>query len=238
MQRIPDQSIDMILCDLPYGTTACKWDSLIPFEPLWEQYQRVVKPRSAVVLMASQPFTTALIASNLKNFRYCWVWEKTVASNFALAAKQPLKKHEDVCVFYRAQPIYNPQMQSGRPYSDNRQSGSRNASVGLKGGVNRQKIVNLGSRFPSSVQRMSNGNNFNIHPTQKPVALFEYLIRTYTNPGEVILDSCMGSGTTAIACLNAGRHYLGFEKDPKYFEAAQQRIAAHRAQLSLLEQTA
>ena len=225
MKKIPDGSVDMVLCDLPYGTTACKWDSVIPFEALWEQYRRIAKPNAAIVLTASQPFTTTLIGSNLKDFRYCWVWEKTMASNFALAKKQPFKKHEDVCVFYRKHPVYQPQMQEGTPYVDRRVSGARNASVGTGATVPRLPIDNSGTRYPSSVQKFSNGNNSNLHPTQKPVALMEYLIRTYTNEGETVLDNTMGSGTTGVACVNTSRHFIGIEQDPGYFAIAERRIA-------------
>lgn len=224
MPTLESGSVDMVLADLPYGTTACKWDSVIPFEPLWAEYRRVCKLNEAIVLTASQPFTTALIASNMRDFRYCWVWEKTMASNFALARKQPFKKHKDVAVFYRKQPTYNPQFEDGKAYNDNRSSGSRNASVGTDLGVGRVPIANTGTRFPSSVQKFSNGNNGNVHPTQKPVALFEYLIRTYTNEGDVVLDNTMGSGTTGVACRNSGRRFIGIEQDAGYFAIAQQRI--------------
>jgi site-specific DNA-methyltransferase (adenine-specific) len=227
LPTIPAGSVDMVLCDLPYGTTACKWDAVIPFAPLWAEYRRVCKPNAAIVLTASQPFTTALIGSNLKDFRYCWVWEKTMASNFALARKQPFKKHEDVCVFFRKQPTYNPRMEEGAAYNDNRSSGARNASVGTEDGIKRVPIANAGTRFPSSVQRFSNGNNGNVHPTQKPVALMEYLIRTYTNEGETVLDNTMGSGTTGVACRLLGRNFIGIERDEAYFAIASARIAAN-----------
>jgi site-specific DNA-methyltransferase (adenine-specific) len=225
MRDIPDGSVDMVLTDPPYGTTACKWDSVIPFEPMWEQLKRITKPNSAIVLTASQPFTSALIMSNVKMFKYCWVWDKTMASNFALSRKQPHKKHEDVCIFYIKQPIYNPQMIFGEAYNDSRSNGARGASVGVSGGVLRKPIENTGTRFPSSVQKFSNGNNGNIHPTQKPVALMEYLIRTYTNEGQTVLDFTMGSGTTGVACKNLDRSFIGIEMDGDYFAAASKRIA-------------
>ena len=224
MKEIPDGSVDMVLTDPPYGTTACKWDSIIPLEPMWEQLKRVIKPNGAIVMTASQPFTTTLIASNMKMFKYCWVWEKTMASNFALAKKQPFKKHEDICVFYQKQPAYNPQMESGKSYTDRRSIGARNASVGTDAGVKRVPIENTGTRYPSSVQKFSNGNNGNVHPTQKPVALMEYLIRTYTNEGETVLDFTMGSGTTGVAAVNTGRSFIGIEMDDHYFSVAEQRI--------------
>lgn len=224
MPLLPGGSVDMVLCDLPYGTTACKWDSVIPFEPLWSEYRRVCKSSAAIVLTASQPFTTSLIASNLKDFRYCWVWEKTISTNFMLLKKQPGKKHEDIAVFYRKQPTYYPQMEAGTPYSDK----PRKRTVGIHGDAETTKnpIENAGTRYPSSVQRFSNGNNGTVHPTQKPVALMEYLIRTYTNEGDTVLDNTMGSGTTGVACRNTGRNFIGIERDPEYFAIAQKRIMA------------
>ncbi len=222
MKEIPDGSVDMILADPPYGTTACKWDSVIDLPSMWEQLKRIIKPNGAIVMTASQPFTTMLISSNMKMFRYCWVWEKTMASNFALAKKQPFKKHEDVCVFYLRQPAYNPQMGKGKPYTDK----ERDRSMGVTGDAlpSKKAITNIGTRYPSSVQKFSNGNNGNVHPTQKPVALMEYLIKTYTNEGETVLDFVMGSGTTGLAAKNLNRNFIGIEKDAGYFEIAKQRI--------------
>jgi site-specific DNA-methyltransferase (adenine-specific) len=224
MTRIPDKSVDMILCDLPYGTTACKWDTIIPFEPLWVEYERIIKPNGAIVLTASQPFTSALIMSNPSLFRYEIIWKKTVASNFALAKKQPLKRHENVVLFYKKQPTYNPIMRDGEPYIDNRNDGERNNFVGEKSVVKRQPIVNKGERYPDTVVEYSNGNNKRLHPTQKPVALFEYLIKTYTNEGDVVLDNCIGSGTTAIAAINTNRQFIGIEREPAYVATANKRI--------------
>ena len=217
MKDVPDQSVDMILCDLPYGTTACKWDTVIPFEPLWAQYRRVAKRNAAIVLTASQPFTTALIASNMREFRYTWVWEKEQGVNFMLSKKQPLKVHEDVCVFYRDLPAYFPQMTAGKPYV----SGKGNSGE-VTGCREKVQTINDGTRYPRSIQQF--GRQTGIHPTQKPVALMEYLIRTYTNEGETVLDNCMGSGTTGVACVNTGRKFIGMEQDAKYFEIAQKRI--------------
>ena len=222
MKQIPNGSIDMILCDLPYGTTACKWDTIIPFDKLWEQYERIIKPNGAIVLTASQPFTSALIMSNTNMFRYEWIWEKTLFSNFALVKKQPAKLHENILVFYKKQPTYNPQMQEGKPYSDKprkRTMGVMNDAIGMK-----KAIENKGERYPSSVQKFSNGNNGTQHPTQKPIELFEYLIKTYTNENETVLDNTMGSGTTGVACVNTNRNFIGIEKDEKYFEIAKDRI--------------
>lgn len=225
MQGLPDKSIDMILCDLPYGTTACKWDTIIPFKPLWNQYERIIKDNGAMVFTASQPFTSKLIMSNLPLFKYEWIWEKTIASNFMLLKKQPSKLHENVLVFYKKQPNYNPIMQAGKAYTDK----VRKRTVGVHGDkeTTKEPITNTGERYPSSVQKFSKGNNHTQHPTQKPVALFEYLIRTYTNEGETVLDNCIGSGTTAIACINTNRNYIGFELDKNYYNIANNRIHEH-----------
>ena len=224
MKEIDDSSIDMVLTDPPYGTTACKWDSIIPLEPMWEQLKRVIKPNGAIVMTASQPFTTILIASNMKMFKQSLVWEKTMASNFTQAKRQHFKKHEDIAVFYNKQCTYNPQMEIGKAYCDKRESGNRNASVGTESNVKRVPIKNSGTRYPSSVQKFSNGNNGNVHPTQKPVALMEYLIKTYTNEEDLVLDNCMGSGTTGVACKNLNRNFIGIELDPEYFKIAKKRI--------------
>ena len=235
MKDIPDGSVDMILADLPYGTTACKWDTIIPFEPLWEQYNRIIKDNGAIVLTASQPFTSALVMSNPKLFRYEWIWEKTKAANFMHLKRQPGKRHESVLVFYKKQPVYNPQMKVGEPYVDKRKS--RKQSKGTYGNINinNTTVTNTGTRYPKSVISFSNGKSGKMHPTQKPVALMEYLIKTYTNKGETVLDNCMGSGTTAMACLNTDRQYIGFELDEDYYNIAQDRINNHEQQLSLIE---
>jgi site-specific DNA-methyltransferase (adenine-specific) len=220
MKRIPDGSVDMILCDLPYGTTANAWDNVIPLEPLWEQYKRVIKPRGAIVLTSQQPFASILVASNPRWFRHEWIWEKNVATGFVNANRMPLRAHENVLVFALGAVLYNPQKTPGKPYSERRTGVSPNLNA-----VIRNNTTNLdGSRHPRSVQKFKRESG-QFHPTQKPVALFEYLIRTYTNVGETVLDNCMGSGTTAIAAINGGRHYIGFENDGKYFELARQRIA-------------
>jgi site-specific DNA-methyltransferase (adenine-specific) len=223
MRDIPDGSVDMVMTDPPYGTTACKWDSVIPFEPMWEQLKRITKPNGAIVLTASQPFTSALIMSNVKMFKYCWVYQKTLGTNPMLTKKQPFRKHEDVCVFYNKQPLYNPQMEVGASYTDvARESGLDAINKGTRG--QKKAITNVGTRYPSSVQKFSNGNNGNIHPTQKPVALMEYLIRTYTNECETVLDFTMGSGTTGVACKNLDRSFIGIEMDADYFANASERI--------------
>ena len=231
MRDIPDGSVDMICCDLPYGTTACAWDSVIPFSPLWEQYERIAKHNAAIVLFGSEPFSTELRHSNLKLFRYDWIWQKTLASNFQQCRKQPLKLHEIASVFYKSQPTYNPQMEVGKPYTDK----ARKNIVRVHGEKEfvKRPIQNSGTRYPSSVQRFSNGNNGNVHPTQKPVPLLEYLIKTYTNPGETVLDNCMGSGSTGVARVNTGRDFIGIELDPGYFRTAQKRIEDAQAQMRL-----
>jgi site-specific DNA-methyltransferase (adenine-specific) len=223
MKEIPDGSVDMVLCDLPYGTTACKWDTIIPFEPLWGQYRRIVKPSGAIVLFGSQPFTTVLIASNIKWFKYQWVWEKGRFANQMLAKKQALKIHEDVNVFYSKQCTYNPQglvevnkiTKQGARVTDNNGGGKRETSY-----------LQTHTNYPKSILSFKSEGN-TVHPTQKPVSLCEYLIRTYTNEGETVLDNTMGSGTTGVACANTYRRFIGIQKDEdtvKYFDIAKKRI--------------
>ena len=222
MKNIPDKSIDMILADLPYGTTACKWDTIIPFDKLWSEYERVIKDNGVIVLFASQPFTSNLIMSNPKLFRHEWIWEKTLFSNFALVKKQPAKLHENVCVFYKKQPTYNPQMIEGKPYTDK----VRGRTMGVIGDAIGQKkaIVNKGTRYPSSIQKYSNGNHNSLHPTQKPLELIEYMIKTYTNEGDVVLDNVAGSGTTGVACINLKRDFILIEKELNYYEIIKERL--------------
>ncbi|HEV2557292.1 MAG TPA: site-specific DNA-methyltransferase [Microvirga sp.] len=231
MKEIPDGSVDLILCDLPYGTTACKWDAVIPFPDMWREYRRVAKHNAAFVLTASQPFTTWLIVSNPREFRYTWVWEKEQGVNFLLAKKQPMKVHEDVVVFYRAQPTYNPQMTAGKPYT----SGKGNSGE-VTGSVEKVRTKNEGTRYPRSVQAIKRETG--LHPTQKPVELMEYLIKTYSNEGETVLDNCMGSGTTGVACMNTGRHFIGIERDETYFAIAERRIREAQGTPSLFLEAA
>ena len=225
MRDIPDGSIDMILVDVPYGTTACKWDSIIPLEPMWEQCKRVIKPNGAMVLTASQPFTTTLIVSNMKQFKYCWVWEKSKATGFALCKKRPMKKHEDICVFYQKQPTYNPQglIEKDKP-SINKGSRGKKGNVGgeVYGGLNKDAIQTH-TNYPLSIIKHQVEWR-PVHPTQKPVALMEYLIKTYTNEGETVLDFTMGSGTTGVACKNLNRNFIGIELDLTYYDIAKKRI--------------
>ena len=227
MKRIPDKSVDMILCDLPYGTTACKWDTIIPFEPLWAQYKRIIKDNGAIVLTASQPFTTKLISSNFDWFKYELIWNKVLPTGFAIAKIQPMKQHENVLVFGKGKIIYNPQMTPReKPRTYNRTHKNYEGSENLQ--KHDGKARTLTHYYPRSLLEFSNANNKSkVHPTQKPVALFEYLIKTYTNENETVLDNCIGSGTTAIACLNTNRNFIGFELDETYFDLANERITSH-----------
>ena len=232
MPAIPDKSIDMILCDLPYGTTQCKWDTIIPLEPLWKEYKRLVKDSGAIVLTASQPFTSALVMSNPDMFAYCWIWEKTKATGFFDAKKRPLNNYEDIAVFYSKLPTYNPQMENAeRLYKRGFVKRKKSDCYGKEKDFIQQET---GERYPKRIIVFGNADTRDIlHPTQKPVALFEYLIRTYTNEGETVLDNCIGSGTTAIAALNTGRFFIGIEKEQKYVDIARKRIADHQQQLTL-----
>lgn len=225
MKDIPDGSVDMILCDLPYGTSACKWDTVIPFEPLWEQYNRIIKENGAIVLFGSQPFTSRLVVSNLTNFKYEWIWEKDAGSNFATVKYQPMKEHENVLVFGKGKTKYYPILQERIGSRKGKKtvsvdSGRKNSVYGTKGGGLRLEVQEL--RCPRSIQRFNRERG--LHPTQKPVALLEYLIRTYTNPGDLVLDNCMGSGSTGVACVNTGRSFIGMELDRGYYEIASKRI--------------
>lgn len=219
MKGLPDGSVDLILCDLPYGTTACKWDSVIPFDLLWGQYRRVAKQNAAIVLTANQPFTSALVMSNPKAFKYTWAWVKTNCTGFANAKKQPLRQFEDVLVFYDCQPTYNPQgvIKLDNPKTRTKNTGAIMGRTGFKDGYQQTE-----TNYPKNVLQVPSERG--LHPTQKPVALMEYLIRTYTNEGELVLDNCMGSGTTGVACANTGRRFIGMERDAGYFEVASRRI--------------
>ena len=225
MKEIPDGSVDMVLADPPYGTTACKWDSVIPFEPLWEQYRRVAKRNAAIVLTASQPFTSYLVMSNPNAFKYSAVWDKVNSASGLHAKIQPLRSHEDVLVFGFARLPYNPQMEPAKPRVDKVRSIPNGEAFS---GKSAERVYdNGGMKYPKSVWRFSNASQRGkVHPTQKPVALMEYLIKTYTNEGETVLDNCMGSGTVGVACKNLNRKFIGIEKDETYFKIAQDRIAA------------
>jgi len=224
MKSIPDDSIDLVLTDPPYGTTACKWDSIIDLELMWVELKRITKSNSAIVLMASQPFTTKLISSNYEMFKYCWVWEKTISPNFAVLKYRPAKLHEDIVVFTKKTIKYYPIMKNGKSYNDKKRPTSRIDGILKNTLPESQAINNKGTRYPSSVIKISNGNNDNVHETQKPVALMEYLIKTYTKENELVLDFTMGSGTTGVACKLLNRNFIGIELDKKYFEIAEKRI--------------
>lgn len=222
MQDLAPGSVDMVLCDLPYGTTACKWDTIIPFEPLWAQYRRVVKANGAIVLFSAQPFTTALIHSNLKQYRYNWYWRKNNATGGIFCKYQPMRCIEDICVFYRRMPTYNPQGLTAleRPI----------VNKPVRSQTTREKKTSSVQRFTGYPKHLLEFPGVNVssqkrvHPTQKPVDLLAYLIKTYTGPGDVVLDNCMGSGSTGVACVNTGRRFIGMEMDGEYFNVARQRI--------------
>lgn len=227
MKDIPDGSVDMILADLPYGTTACKWDTIIPFEPLWEQYKRVIKPNGAIVLTASQPFTSALVMSNPKMFKYSWVWQKSRPTGHLNAKKQPMRKTEDICVFYSNQCQYNAQNLVAGTFDNTRPAKSNK----IKGkGVHGMERSDFGlsayTNYPTNILKFNNEHNVgnSVHPTQKPVALFEYLIKTYTNEGDLVLDNVAGSGTTGVACQNTNRKYILIEKEEEYINIIKDRL--------------
>ena len=224
MNLIPDGSVDMVLCDLPYGTTQNKWDAVIPFDQLWSEYKRVGKPNCAYVLTAAQPFTSAVVISNLSEFKYQWVWEKSRPTGHMNAKKQPLRNHEDVLVFYAAQPTYNPQFGKGKPNHVNSKPKVKSSSDNY--GAQYEVVEEITDRkYPKTVIQFPVLSPTDVvHPTQKPVALMEYLIRTYTNEGDTVLDNTMGSGTTGVACVTTGRKFIGIERDDKYFAIAQRRI--------------
>lgn len=245
MKDIPDKSIDLILADLPYGTTRCEFDTIIPFEPLWKQYKRIIKDHGAILLFSQQPFTTDLIMSNRKMFRYEIIWNKTLPTGFLIAKKMPMRYHENICVFYKHLPIYNPQMRMVERNDIGRERlNSGKASQYNEFRNDDWKWVETGERYPSDVLeydlpeefedvvKFSNWNGALFgnkdktvkHPTAKPVDLLEYLIKTYTNEGDMVLDNCMGSGSTGVACVNIGRNFIGVELSEQYFEIAKQRI--------------
>ena len=237
MKKIPDKSVDMILCDLPYGTTRNKWDSVIPLDKLWEQYNRIIKDNGAIVLTAQTPFDKVLGTSNLKMLKYEWIWEKTTATGWFNAKKMPMKAHENILVFYKKPPVYNYEKTKGHKPTNsytkrvdviNKSTTYGKVKKDMSGGGETE-------RYPRSVIKFSTDKQKStIHPTQKPVALFEYLIKTYTNEGETVLDNCMGSGTTAIAAINTNRNYIGFELDEEYYKASLERIEEHKKSIDSL----
>jgi site-specific DNA-methyltransferase (adenine-specific) len=225
MKELPDKSIDMILCDLPYGTTACAWDTIIPFEPLWEQYERVIKDNGAIVLFGQEPFSSYLRMSNIKNYKYDWVWDKVKPNGHLVAKIRPMQRSETISVFGKKKINYYPEMiKLDKPIK-----GKEGKRTEIMGGVSRGYIKVYTEKYPQNIIVFSNGDR-RVHPTQKPVPLCEYLIKTYTRPGEVVLDNCIGSGTTAIACINIGRNFIGIEKEEKYVRIAQKRIEACKKQ--------
>lgn len=224
MKDISDKSVDMILCDLPYGTTQNKWDNIIPFEPLWEQYNRIIKDNGAVVLFSQMPFTTELVHSNIKNFKYMWIWYKHYCRGFLNAKKQPLRTTENICVFYKKQCTYNPKMRIG----EYRSKGNSCKQRGCYGKYKAIKTVN-NEYYPTDILDFVGVPNSELdHPTQKPVELLKYLIETYTNENETVLDNCMGSGSTGVACVNTNRDFIGIELDKDYFNIAKQRITGNQ----------
>ena len=221
MKDIPDKSIDMILCDLPYGTTACKWDTIIPFEPLWEQYKRIIKDNGAIVLTASQPFTSALVMSNPKWFKYEWVWDKRLPSGFQIAKYRPMQRHENVIIFSNGTPKYNPIMTEQKPRKGGgfKVSSSSSPIKNVDG-----ELRDYTEKYPQSILEFYKRDKLMVHPTQKPVALMEYLIKTYTNEGDLVLDNAAGSGSTGVACKNLNRNYILIEKEPEYIDIINKRL--------------
>ena len=224
MKDIPDGSIDAIIADLPYGTTACKWDSILPFDKLWEQYERIIKPNGAIVLTAQQPFTSALVMSNPKLFKYTWVFKKSLPVGHGYAKFRPMSNHEDICVFGKGKTVYNPQFTPrDKPRVYTRKKASLSGSSSMTSHDGKTRVLN--GKYPVTVQEFNTSvQKGKLHPTQKPVALMEYLIKTYTNEGETVLDNTMGSGSTGVACINTNRNFIGMELDEGYFNIATNRI--------------
>jgi site-specific DNA-methyltransferase (adenine-specific) len=224
MKNIPDKSVDCIICDLPYGITACEWDNVIPFDELWKEYNRIINA-GQIILFGSQPFTSLLISSNLKMFKYELIWDKIISTGFALANKRPLKRHENICIFSAGKVKYNPIMvprQKERKYNNRGKIPTSGSSFLHKDDGQERTLTAF---YPTSIVEISNANRTKIvHPTQKPVSLMEYLVKTYTNENDVVLDNCMGSGTTGVACKNLNRSFIGIELERKYFEIAKERI--------------
>lgn len=243
MKNIPDKSIDMVLCDLPYGTTCCKWDMVIPFEPLWEQYERICHSTSAIILFACEPFASYLRLSNLKNYRYDWIWDKCHPTGQLNAAKQPLRQYENLCVFYEKQCIYNPVFHKNRLKREFvgtvKKTQKQSEDYGRQYDYN-SNITSESLAYPRNIIKQTavigNSKEKVSHPTQKPVPLLEYLIRTYTNEDELVLDNCMGSGSTGVACINTNRRFIGIEKDDGYFQIAKERIEESQKQTVLFKE--
>ena len=228
MKEIPDKSVDMVLCDLPYGTTRNKWDSVIPLNKLWKQYERIIKDNGAIVLFSQMPFSAELVHSNLKLFKYEWIWQKDNGTGFLNAKKMPLKIHENILVFYKKLPLYNPQMRTGfKPYKCKQGRHSANYGAYEQGHITESN----GERYPIDIIKFKKDSG--LHPTQKPVELLEYLIKTYTNEGETVLDNCMGSGSTGVACINTNRNFIGMELDEHYFQIAKERLEQHECKTNI-----
>ena len=234
---MPDKSVDMILCDLPYGTTKCKWDTIISFNELWEQYERIIKDNGAILLFGSEPFSSSLRLSNIKNYKYDWIWDKVSVVGFANAKKMPLRNIENISVFYKSLPTYNPQglirippkeIKNGETHTSKHDEKGKTA---LNGGRFKNEYIQEFTNYPKQIITIPRERG--LHPTQKPVALCEYLINTYTNKNDFVLDNCMGSGTTAIACMNTNRNYIGFENDNTYYELANKRIEEHKRKINI-----
>ena len=228
MKEIPDKSIDLILCDLPYGTTACKWDNIIPFEPLWEQYKRIIKKNGCIALFCQGSFFVDLVNSNKEWFRYDLVWDKVLKSGFLNANKMPLREHEQIAIFYKNLPKYNPQFMNGKPLHSKgvkyKNKEPKNQNYGKFSNTDNSRKGST-CKYPTSILIFSKPHpSISIHPTQKPVVLLEYLIKTYTNENEIVLDNCMGSGSTGVACVNTNRNFIGIELDENYFNIAKNRI--------------
>lgn len=226
MLEIPDNSVDAIICDPPYGTTGCKWDSVIPLDEMWKQLKRVAKPNAAIVLFSAQPFTSVLVCSNLEMFKYDWCWRKPKGTGHLNAKKQPMRDKEDIVVFYKKQSNYFPQMTDGKPYKNKagKDHESNSSMSELYGQYTNFRNENTGFRYPKQVIDFGVVERGTVHPTQKPVALMEYLVKTYTNERETVLDFTMGSGTTGVACVNTSREFIGIERDENYFNIAVERI--------------
>ena len=223
LPTLKEKSIDFVLTDLPYGTTDCKWDSVIPFEPMWKELKRIIKDKGCIALFGSEPFSSALRMSNIQNFKYDWIWQKEQGTGFGNAKKQPLRNLEIISIFYKNQCLYNPQKLKGKPYKTKSKSGNHKGSIYEGGGLNSIITINKGDRFPLQLLKFNRDKN-KVHPTQKPVALLKYLIKTYTNENDTVLDFTMGSGSTGVACKNANRDFIGIEIDKDYFNIAKERI--------------
>lgn len=229
MKDIPDKSVDMILCDLPYGTTACKWDNVIPFEPLWEQYNRIVKDNGIIALFGSEPFASKLRLSNLKMYKYDWFWDKKSTTGFLNAKKRPLKRIEQIIIFSKSTPRYSPIMEERGKVRKKDSYNKRNGNGDMVYGKFNNISISNNLYYPTNLLEFTNAvQRGKLHPTQKPVELLEYLIKTYTDENEVVLDNCMGSGSTGVACVNTNRNFIGIELDTKYFEIAEKRIMEAR----------